>query len=73
LDGVTFGPPTVITNTVSEKDEPIQIKEFSADISPVNARYVRLRAKNLGICPEWHKGAGNKAWLFVDEITVLTR
>jgi len=24
----------------------------------------------VGVCPEWHKGAGGKAWLFVDEIFV---
>jgi hypothetical protein len=71
--GVTFGPPTVLTNTVSEKDEAIQIKEFSADLVSVNARYVRVHARSVGRCPEWHKGAGNKAWLFADEITVLTR
>jgi predicted alpha-1,2-mannosidase len=72
-DGVTFGPPTVLTNTVSEKDEAIQIKEFSADVASVNARYLRVHARSVGRCPEWHKGAGNKAWLFADEITVLTR
>jgi len=27
-------------------------------------------AKNRGVCPAWHPGAGQKAWLFVDEIAV---
>ncbi|NUN68690.1 MAG: glycoside hydrolase family 92 protein [Bacteroidetes bacterium] len=33
-------------------------------------RYVRVTAKNIGLCPPWHKGAGGKAWLFIDEIEV---
>ncbi len=29
---------------------------------------VRIRAKNRKLCPPWHTGAGNKAWIFADEI-----
>ena len=36
----------------------------------MEGRFVRLLAENLGICPDWHKGAGGKAWLFIDEITI---
>ena len=36
----------------------------------LKARYIRVHAKNVAICPQWHKGAGNKAWLFVDEIII---
>lgn len=72
-DGSSFLSPASVSNTVSEKDEMIQTKEFAVDPPSVKARYVRVRAKNIGVCPEWHKGAGNKAWLFVDEITFTTR
>ncbi|MFA6469994.1 MAG: GH92 family glycosyl hydrolase [Bacteroidota bacterium] len=33
-------------------------------------RYVRIHAKNIGVCPPWHKGSGGKAWLFSDEIEI---
>lgn len=33
-------------------------------------RYIRLKATSLGTCPVWHPGAGEKAWLFVDEVIV---
>ncbi len=36
----------------------------------ITARFVRVTATNIGLCPPWHKGSGNKAWLFVDEIEV---
>jgi len=29
---------------------------------------IRITAVNYGKCPEWHLGAGNDTWLFVDEI-----
>ncbi len=72
-DGSTFLNSTVVSNMVSEKDEMIRVKDFAVDLQSVKARYVRVRAKNIGVCPEWHKGAGSKAWLFVDEIIVTAR
>lgn len=34
-------------------------------------RYIKVVAKNYGIIPAGNPGAGNPAWLFVDEIEVL--
>jgi hexosaminidase len=34
------------------------------------ARYVKIVAENIGICPKGHWGEGNPAWLFIDEIMV---
>ena len=34
------------------------------------ARYIKIIAKNSGNCPDWHKGAGEKSWIFADEIVV---
>jgi sialate O-acetylesterase len=33
-------------------------------------RYIKVYAKNTGKCPKWHPGSGDKAWLFIDEISV---
>jgi sialate O-acetylesterase len=33
-------------------------------------RFIKITALNQGTCPKWHQGAGNKSWLFVDEIVV---
>jgi len=35
-----------------------------------NVKFVRVTAKNIGKCPEWHIGAGGKAWIFSDELIV---
>jgi hexosaminidase len=37
---------------------------------PLTARYIKVLAKNMGIIPSGKPGAGNPAWLFVDEIEV---
>ena len=72
-DGSTFGRDYTVENTVSPKDESAQVREFSPDLNSVAARYVHVRAKNVGTCPPWHKAAGNKAWLFVDELSLNTK
>ncbi|MBL7742775.1 MAG: family 20 glycosylhydrolase [Chitinophagaceae bacterium] len=38
--------------------------------APVSTRYIKVFVKNKGIIPDGNPGAGNKAWLFVDEIEV---
>lgn len=46
------------------------IETPSADFGGVNARYVRLWAKNIESIPAWHEGAGKKGWIFIDEIVI---
>jgi len=35
-----------------------------------NVKFVRVTAKNIGKCPDWHLGAGGKTWIFTDELIV---
>lgn len=34
-------------------------------------KYIRIQAKKVDECPEWHLGKGNPTWIFADEIEVL--
>ncbi len=72
-DGRDYGPAVIVRNDISPRDEGATRKEFEAHIGSVQARYVRIVARNIGICPDWHKGAGGKAWLFADEIVIRQR
>lgn len=47
-----------------------RVAVHAAMIEQRSARYVKVKAVNIGKCPDWHAGAGAKAWLFVDEIIV---
>jgi len=45
-------------------------KSFALDLKGNQTRYLRIRVRNVGVCPPWHAGSGANAWLFVDEIVV---
>ena len=58
-------------NTMSPRDKGPFIQPFGVFFPEgVTARYLTIKAKNIGKCPSWHEGAGEPCWLFIDEITV---
>jgi hypothetical protein len=36
----------------------------------VTFRFLKVVARNTGVCPRWHSAAGQPAWLFAEEIVV---
>lgn len=67
-DGANFTNVGTSRNDVPQKyPDPLK-KDFSVSFDKRTARYIKMVAKNIGVCPPWHDGAGGKAWLFVDEI-----
>ncbi len=66
----TFQRVGAVQNQLPEKYTQRERKVFQLEFAPQQARYIRVRAQNIGQCPDWHMGAGGKAWLFVDEIVV---
>ncbi len=69
-DGKSFEEVKSFSNDVPKENMDTVIKEFTVDGLNKKAKYVKVFAKNIGVCPKWHPGAGGKAWLFIDEITV---
>ncbi|MGK9477772.1 glycoside hydrolase family 20 protein [Melioribacter sp. OK-6-Me] len=69
-DGTEFTDEKVITNTTPQQNSEIIVKEFQVDYSAARARFIKVFAESIKVCPEWHPGAGHKAWLFIDEIVV---
>jgi len=59
-----------VSNEVSEKDEDVSINRLTADFPTEATRFIRIVAKNRGVCPEWHPGSGEKSWIFCDEVVV---
>jgi arylsulfatase len=47
-----------------------EVIDFSHIFFQEKVRFVKVKAKNVTICPDWHPGAGGEAWIFVDEIVV---
>ena len=69
-DGVNFRKVAEIKTDVAPDDMTEQTKDYLTTIVPTKARYVRVKAHNLGKIPAWHPGAGDDAFIFVDEIFI---
>ena len=69
-DGQHFAPVAEISNDWPALSSEKTIREFAGEVAVQKARYVKIVAENIGVCPQGHIGAGDAAWLFVDEITV---
>ncbi|MGN0034013.1 MAG: GH92 family glycosyl hydrolase [Candidatus Limimorpha sp.] len=68
-DGKKFKSVGVVKNTVPQ-DEDYPILQELEVVKDLKARYVRMVATSVGVCPEWHVGAGDKAWTFCDEFII---
>ena len=68
-DGNTWSPELVVKNAFPDDEYGAFTQEFSSPIE-MKTRYIKVRAKNYGACPEWHLGAGGKTWIFADEIVI---
>ena len=53
----------------AEADRDPTVRMLAAEANGTRGRYVRVVARNQTI-PEWHPGAGEAAWIFVDELIV---
>jgi len=72
-DNVNFTLITTVANDVDPKKDENTIKDFNFTSSkPINARYIKVKAYNLGKLPEWHLGFpfDGDAFIFIDEITI---
>jgi hypothetical protein len=69
-DGKDFRRVATVESNVAPQEPGPMRKTLSAEKLNVRARYVRVRAFNLGTIPAGQPAAGAKAWLFVDEIAV---
>ena len=68
-DGENYTLLSRMENTVDPQDYEIQIKDFEAACpAGTSARYVKVKATQLGTIPEWHPGAGGESFIFIDEI-----
>ncbi|MER2996484.1 family 20 glycosylhydrolase [Pontibacter populi] len=69
-DGKKYRALKTITNTTDPLKGGIFTQVFAAEFAPVKARFVKVTARNIKVCPPNHRSAGKTAWLFVDELVV---
>jgi hexosaminidase len=66
-DGTKF--TSAVRSTEFVKDT-LTMGWITVPVQKQTARYIKVLAKNYGMIPDGKAGAGNKAWLFADEIQV---
>ncbi len=69
-DGKSYSKPVRVDVEELENLSRKTVKRITFEEENIFGRYVKVKVKNVGKCPAWHPAAGQKAWLFVDEITV---
>jgi sialate O-acetylesterase len=70
LDGSTFAPAGSLGVEGHRGTPKPEVRTVVLPPPVGMVRYLRLRVKNLGVCPPGHAGAGEKAWLFLSEVKV---
>ena len=71
VDGEKYTQIGMVLNEDSPENKEQKTQQFTLSITePMEVRYIRLTAKNLGVCPPWHDAAGSPAWLFIDEFSI---
>ncbi|MFA8342688.1 MAG: TIM-barrel domain-containing protein [Rhodothermaceae bacterium] len=71
-DNKDFVKCGTLKNRVSAKEKEIMIKSFEHKFDNCYGRYLKIRVRNIGKCPDWHHGKGGQAWMFLDEIKINT-
>ena len=51
-------------------EEGIIIQDWNVQFKPVEAAFIRVKAHVFGEIPSWHRGYGDKSFIFIDEIWV---
>jgi hypothetical protein len=71
VDGKKFNLLETIPSNEKPENEKEQVRKFEKQLAkPINARYIKVVAKNFGKLPDWHLGKGGDAFIFVDELEV---
>lgn len=70
-DGINFQLIKTMNHSVADNDYDVIILTLESKM-PANtrARFIKVKAINYGILPNWHMGAGFDAFIFIDEIEV---
>ena len=66
LDGRNFRTVARIDELTGQRN----IIDAKQNFTDLRGRFIRIRAKNVGVCPPDHPDAGGKAWIFADEIII---
>ena len=71
-DSKTFKTVKTVATTkpITKDSKRNDLEYFTGIFAPVKARYIKVKAENVGKAPNWHNAAGLPVWVFADEVIV---
>ncbi len=69
-DGIKYHNYRTQIDTSELSRDSLYVKTIGEKLNGSKIRFVHIKAKNIGVCPPWHAGAGEDAWIFCDEILI---
>ena len=66
-DSITIETFDAILKLKKETEEK-SLGNLAKNVAFKQVKAIRYTIKNQGVCPEWHLGAGNPTWIFLDEL-----
>ena len=69
-DGKNYSKISALKGDNSDRNYLIKSIPYIIKFDPVETRYLKIYAKSMKLCPDWHRGFGNPAWIFIDELIV---
>ena len=69
IDNITFTELETFNTILDEKAEGSQIFKVSISLPKTTTKFVKIIAANFPQIPSWHVGAGDKAHIFISEIS----
>jgi hypothetical protein len=67
-DGKNYDKIQDVAINENPQDYTVQARYFGKRIEPMYFTYLKVKATSYGTIPAWHGGAGDGAFIFVDEI-----
>jgi sialate O-acetylesterase len=69
-DGVSYTQVATFQHALVQSTAQPTIANWGQSFDHLKGRFIKIKAENIGTCPDWHAGRGGKAWVFTDEIVV---
>ena len=68
-DGISYRQAAeFVIRTTTKGTEEKGLGSVAKSVVIDKVKYIRYTIRNQGVCPDWHLGAGNPTWLFLDEL-----
>jgi len=69
-DGKNYRKVASVQGDNSDRSFLVKSIPFTLDFENIKARYIQITAFSMKTCPAWHRGYGQPAWIFTDEIVL---